>query len=62
MPSKQSYIITFQPLPDRPGKTLPPAEIRVRQLLKMALRGFNLRAVDVRETPAPQVSPEPRDQ
>jgi hypothetical protein len=39
-----TYVITL-----RASKGTVPVEIRLRQLLKIALRAFNLRAVDVRE-------------
>jgi hypothetical protein len=43
--------ITLIPLPAKPGE--PPVEIRVRQALKLLLRGFRLRAEWAEPTPMP---------
>lgn len=45
--SEQRYIITIEAMPVRPG--MAPAEIRLRQALKLLLRAFRLKCVDVRE-------------
>jgi hypothetical protein len=40
--SGSSFTFSLTPEPSRPGE--PPPEVRVRQLLKLALRAFRLRA------------------
>lgn len=47
MPDRPSFILTLEPLPDQPGHAPIPPEIRLRQLLKIALRGFRLRCTAV---------------
>jgi hypothetical protein len=44
--SREAFTITLETLPDRPGDA-PPAR-RMAQLLKLALRGFRFRCIDVR--------------
>ena len=47
------YTITVVPV----DATIP-AEVRVRRLLKQALRGYGLRCIDIREAvPAPENAP-----
>ena len=54
----ERYVITLEALPKRPGAARVPAEVRLRQLLKLALRGLLLRCVDVRtRKPAPAKEP-----
>jgi hypothetical protein len=44
----ERYTVILEPLPEQPGRPPPPPpEIRLRQALKLLLRGFRLRAVDV---------------
>ena len=42
------YVLILEPLADRPGSVRVPIEVRMRQLLKLALRGFGFKCVDVR--------------
>lgn len=46
--SRERYTITVEPLPARPGE--PEPAIRLRQWLKLALRAFKLRCVDVKQS------------
>jgi hypothetical protein len=49
---REQFVVILESLPAEPGKPpLPPVDVRLRQLLKIALRGLKLRAVDVREGP-----------
>ena len=48
-------IETFEIVLRSEGHNNPPAIIRLRRLLKVALRGFGLRCVTIREMTLPQV-------
>jgi hypothetical protein len=49
MSDRPRFVLVLEPLPDAA-----PAEGRLKQLLKVALRRFKLRAVEVRETAVEQ--------
>ncbi len=49
MMSQETYIITLEPLPATDRHELAPVEVRLRQLLKIALRAFRLRCTDIRQ-------------
>jgi hypothetical protein len=52
MSNPNTYTITLEPLPEGP-----PAEIRIRRLLKIALRMLGLKCVNVTETNTPNGFP-----
>lgn len=55
MTGRPRYIIELVPINDRLGRD---PIVRVRQLLKLALRGMGLRCVAIREAPAqPEAAP-----
>lgn len=55
--SNSRFTLTIEALPVRPGEA--PPIIRLRQFLKIGLRGLRLRTVEVREEP--RVLPKPGD-
>jgi hypothetical protein len=52
-PPKPRYVVTLDVLPDAV-----PGPIRLRTFLKSALRSCRLRAIEVREVPAPRPNAE----
>jgi hypothetical protein len=56
MPDRDTYNLVIRPEPPKPGE--PPVEIRLRQVLKLLLRGFGLRCLAVTKEPPPPVKPE----
>jgi hypothetical protein len=46
-PKPKTYVVTLQPIPG--NHRLPPPIVRLRLLLKRALRDWRLRCVSVRE-------------
>ena len=44
---RETFVITLEALPDKPGVSSAPAPIRLRQLLKIALRGLRFKCVDI---------------
>lgn len=53
MPEQPDYRLTVRPI----GPADPPPAIRLRRFLKLALRGFGLKCIDVEEvTPTAKVT------
>lgn len=61
LPHTERFTLTIVAEPDRPGRVRVPVEQRLRQWLKLGLRGFRLRCVSVTSAPTTTTPSQPTD-